>query len=1169
MSLAEKKRAEEKKMVLALIDELLWGKENHASELASVGFFGKIMNRLKSDALHKACRFAARFVRIEIKNIDVCYMQRGEPGPRPAQCKYSGADGILLKIRRVELYPMSVNSAASVGGEQSSSVPMTPAHSSIIMEEPSSWRQAIAQLPSIFLPSEGDSHESASRLHVSGIRLDLVTYPETWSVGESQGNGVQPTQSYLFPKYAKFSLKKNQAAKSIIGPELPQLVGPEMEQEKHTLLEQWEFSVTFRISCLGDSPKPLSEKFADIFDHQEQESNYLMDEELELYGEEGMTEEDLAEHNVQFHADLDGDEFTYQQQEEEQVEMQVMDQSSSDTRFWITCDVDVKAIILQANIASTGIAERLARRQSLIDKYQAHWLVRPNSAVISNEQAWWHHATGIILSSVDKLVTPNPPLSAIEDRRTSRLAYQKLYVGKHSRNHMFRDPDRRWFQRNTVGVDDEYSSNELSKLEKMLTLEEVAHYRLLAAGKYNQKLATDKSLLFFIATKIDLIVSQSHLEDKKPFREVFLHLDRERGTRGDFSLTYSVSCPKISLALDTRKHADDAIDEEIPFFVLSLKGIAGVYEHGSNGVFKIRALEAGATPQATEKPPRHILKSPSLLCHRVCKAADFIRYSATGKVKAETAYSRDTIFASVHISSRKSVGGLLVGDNSHENIANCIDSWTPGGSDIVIRVAAIGARLTGFKPEGIYRAKTLLGLAAEYKRTSSCLRRWYGKDRKIYVIPPSMYPCLSDAAAYVDDLVKSACALHGIPARTPVTFQFVSVTLKCPGIAFQIPYSYRYAMSLLSSSSSEKIIMSSKELVNASNKEKFNCCFMFTAVIQNIKLSTNLEGFNECFGKGLIHHIEGSGIVDAFSYLSEDERAKIAHSLAPSRFVFDGTSRQFTQVASGVSELRSRLREVEIMSMAKVWSYPEDIPAVSKGLKGRNTGIKSFLRSQRRNRQTSASEINLSESESKALEHDLDLSQSMYPIPIVPYIKVFGLLASAANKYTGMPQIPGESALSAGLENRGIQIWLSPVQLSHLACVSSQFKDLMKEFSAILKQSRGEMESMKAVTHYSVDESKIVTSPNKSFTALIRIKEISMIWMVRLIILSFVFHYDFNSIPLTYLWSFSDRLVPGVVRQGNLSNNGDCLLGRQIQLFSGLSGLHPFIVLVLLKSEHI
>ena len=1103
VSLAEKKRAEEKKMLLALIDELLWGKEKINSDQGSVGFFGKILNRLKNDALHKACQFAARFVRVEIKNIDVCYMQRGEPGPRPAQCKYSGADGILLKIRRAELYPISGNSAAAAPsrlGEQSSSVSMAQ-NGPIMMDEPTSWRQAISQLPGLFLSSEGDGREFVSRLHVSGIGLELVTYPETWSVGESQGNGMQPTQSYLFPKYAKFSLKKNQTIKrKSIGPELPQLVGPEMEQEKHTLLEQWEFSITFRISRPGDSPKPLSEKFMDIFDQQEQDKTCVIDE-MESYGGERMTEEDFAEDDSdELHADLDGQvsESGHHQQEEEQLEMQDMNQSSSDVRFWISCDLDVKAIILQVNIASTGIVERLAGRQSLISKYQAHWVARPKSPVISNEQAWWHHAGGIILSSVDKLICKKPPLAGIEDRRASRLAYQKLYVGRHCRNQMFRDPARRWFQRNTVGVDDEYSLSELAKLENMLSLEEIAHYRLLAAGKYNHKLATDKSLLFFIATKIDLIVSQSHLEDQKPFREVLLHLDRRAGSKGDFSLTYSVSCPKVSIALDTRRHADDAVDKEVPFFVLSVKGIAGVYEHGNNGLFKIRGLEAGPTSQSTEKPFRHVLKSPSLLCHRVCKAADFIRYSVTGKVKAETAYSRDTIFASVHISSRKSVGGLLVGENCHEDGARCMDSWIPGGSDIVIRVAAIGARVTGFKPEGIHRAKALLSLAAEYKNSSSCLRRWYGKDREIYETPPSMYPCLSDTAICVDQLVESACALHGTPVRAPVTFQFVSVTLKCPGIAFQIPYNYRYAMALSRGSSSEKRSMSSKELVKKSESKKIDCCFMFTAVIQNIKISTNLDGFNECFGKGLIHHIEGSGIVDAFSYLSEDERAKIAHSLAPSRFVFDGASRQFTQVASGVSELRSRLREIEIMSMAKVWSYPEDIPAISKGLKGRNTDIKSFLRAQRQNRHTfSASEINLSESESPAVGHDLDLSQSMYPIPIVPYIKIFDLLASAANKYTGMPQIPGESALSAGLLNRGIQIWLSPVQLSHLACVSSQFKDLIKESSAVLENSKGDKSSAEMITNFSPDDSKIATSPNKSFTALIRIKEISMIWMVR------------------------------------------------------------------------
>lgn len=90
---------------------------------------------------------------------------------------------------------------------------------------------------------------------------------------------------------------------------------------------------------------------------------------------------------------------------------------------------------------------------------------------------------------------------------------------------------------------------------------------------------------------------------------------------------------------------------------------------------------------------------------------------------------------------------------------------------------------------------------------------------------------------------------------------------------------------------------------------------------------------------GTIRRTDMSMVLDVFSVMAPESRAAIARHFVPARASFDAVRRQFSGVATPpaavLAEVKAQLREVELACMAKVWSYPEDMPAVIAGLRAR------------------------------------------------------------------------------------------------------------------------------------------------------------------------------------------------------------------------------------------
>ena len=159
-------------------------------------------------------------------------MQYGEPGPRPADCHLSGADGACLRIRSLALAPQGTSStcgagssveaaaaeaeaataartaaaaehsapgsvssvlegggaadsaegaAAADGGQDPGSGAAAAALAAALSGESSlSWRQLLLQVPSLLWASVATDRPSSTRLQLSGVSLSLLTFPSTW-----------------------------------------------------------------------------------------------------------------------------------------------------------------------------------------------------------------------------------------------------------------------------------------------------------------------------------------------------------------------------------------------------------------------------------------------------------------------------------------------------------------------------------------------------------------------------------------------------------------------------------------------------------------------------------------------------------------------------------------------------------------------------------------------------------------------------------------------------------------------------------------------------------------------------------------------------------------------------------------------------------------------------
>lgn len=1059
------KALEERRRALALVDEILWGfstSENKTKRSSIHQFLARYIGHWKSSALYGVVQFAIQCIHIELGNIEVYYMQQGEPGPRPSHCKYSGRDAAYLKIRAISLEPVSDVLECDNGSGMKTS-----------------WNRLMGSLSG---KDNGNvSHYktvSSANIRISGLSLDLLTYPDTWRSTLSRSTNGKASQ-FSFPKYTNMGISpekqklenfNNTVAQTFVQWCDDSLIETKLslaDEETHRIINQWEVSVVLRVIPPGLSP--------------------VEDEHCKENGKENVKQGDQSSDDE--HGDLDIDPSSRPSSATTRVV------STPNNAFTIALETNIKALILNIDLAAIGVLERMAGRVSLARRFEMHWSKRPDVPVFSNEVTWWRHAGDAVHYEVKRLVRRNVSLSSVDARRLRRLQYQPLYVSKFIRNPMFRDPNRRWYQRSTV-IADEAGMKSMENLEEDLTLEEIAHFRYMAAAKYNRVLEASVHLKTFTASKIDYIIAQLHLGNSFT-REMLLHLDCLPSKEPPFKVIASVRCPKVSVVLDSRKYADEQ-DIGVPFFVSSLKDIYCSWRLGSRTKIGITSLEMGPTDSPTSSVLFTSVASPSLLCHRVCRAADFTRYTVTGHVRAQTINSNDSSFLEIEIIPKIGNGGITVSTGcEHTHAQRLIEQWRPAGAHIRVKVAAIGAKLSEFHDENDY-SKILFSLIGLYRRSNAYTKRW-NRMGDAFEIGSSKYPMLVEKAPTICDLVEDACSRSSLPTASRVRVSPNSLLLECPGVALQMPYKYKFTVKHRVIQEFEEDKEPAEETIETKSIPNFlgpgefsDSRYMITAVIQNIRLSSDKERFGNFFDEGTIDRTEVIALIDIFSYLSEDERNDITHKLAPSRYIYDEDTREFKQVASGVSNFKQKLTELELTSMAKVWAYPEDMPTISKGADERTP---SFDFSQETEQ--------LRSSRSAILSGDLDfakphpspsstfLAKSRYPIPIVPFIKSYDSMASIASRISGMPQVPGESCTSIGLYVRAVQLWLSPIQLAHLKCMTETLLHKVREAGSALGSDKAEEKLEGQASKNSTETNTLQVLQVK-----VHVQQISLIWMI-------------------------------------------------------------------------
>lgn len=1115
-----------RRQALSLIDEILWGVQQEVSNQTSEpGLVRRIFGRLRNSVLHAIARVVMRSVHVELRDVRLMYLQHGEPGPRPSLCKYSGRDAAELRVR---------------------SLVLEPKESATDLDERAGPQRAEA----------GTLSEAIVALHLglSGISLDLFTYPDTWEmadVSELPGASMpSPTRrsrttNFSFPKYAKTGTsperKKMERLKDTAAYAYFELSGDDgcsmtsklalADEEVHRVVNQWEVSAVLSVLPAGVTRasrpsrsccRPFADRWEDIGKADEKDGAHGADEEIEDYPDRVLGEPGPSR----------------------PAEAELIRTESA--AFGLTLDVDIKALMLDVNLSSLGIAQRLKGRLGLVSKYNTHWSARPEVPVESNEILWWHHAGRAALEEVRRLVRWQVPLgrdvNGIEQRRANRLIYEPLYLSKHSRNILFRDPNRRWYQRNTITVADDASMKVLANMEEHLSVEEVGHFRLMAAAKYNHVLASSLNMKEFIATKVDYIISQL-TQGTLASRDVLLHLDCVPKPDRAFALDVAVRCPKVSLALDTRLHAAANVDS-VAYYACSVKHLHAGWKLGGGMSLSVKSMSMGPADCSSGEIIFVSVASPSLLCHRVCKAADFTRYAVTGHVRADNiaSHSVDTAFIEMNVDPVLGVGGVTVDSLGDEgrSVVERIENWKPAGRDIQVSVAAIGAKMSALADEGSDYSRVLLRLVGRYRRSNTYTRSWNraaepfhigtarGPPRRATYSPPSRTysnsACLSrhqplrERFASVADLVQDSCSRSLTPTTSLTKLSNNTIRVECPGIAFQVPYAYRYSLSretalaILETEEmgEETMARTPTAKVNVPKSGFDGSKYMLTMVTQNIRLTSHVDSFARYYrgGAGLI--AEGGFMVDLFSYLSDDERNAISEKLAPMKYVFDEESKEFIQEASGVDVLKRKLRHLEIVSMAKVWAYPDDASLIARAARPRTPSFDLPKENDDSVREGPAQEMRL-----PAVKM---LEKSRYPMPIVPYLKTYGALGCVATRVSGEPVVPGDKSLSAGLFIRGIQAWLSPIQLGHLKCLTETLRDKVRlagdalvdgpeegegedDQSEMMFSSNGTStpESGAQADGQPVDEAPLEGlggSSRKLLRAKIHVQQASMVWMI-------------------------------------------------------------------------
>ncbi|KAL6785838.1 hypothetical protein ACKKBG_A00370 [Auxenochlorella protothecoides x Auxenochlorella symbiontica] len=681
----------------------------------------------------------------------------------------------------------------------------------------------------------------------------------------------------------------------------------------------------------------------------------------------------------------------------------------------------------------------------------------------------------------------------------------------------------------------------LEAIEAALTLEQVAHFRLALAATHNARLASDPALLRFIADKVDGIVL--HRGQLDPGLEtLLLHGDQPSllepttptaGPAAGVDLRLSLTCPKLGVALEVASARlgaaaagpggatspaptaapDDTMDggDRRPprYICLALLGAALRLDAHGGAQLRVRELACGGARAPAAHPAPKIVSCPSRVCRHVCKAAEFFRYAVTGGMLSESAEGEaedegEVDFLHMAVSPRPGVGGAVVGSPSPRDPGWSPADWVPGGSNVVLSVAAVGVT---------YREHVIGALLDFADSCEACKHEpwlWSRQcggpgpgappPRDPPPLPPAApprrrLPALPARPPGLEDMVLAMNAATGAAVASPLTLPTLGLEVRCPGIAAQLPYSHTLYLRHLDRDSTPGTLFSvSPELAGGGEERAGDArrgapagagprrgaaprpalTYRLTLAAQNLRVVVSGEAAGSALSGGCARRVDATAFVDLFSYLSRESRAVIAAHLLPAREGLDALRAPLSDEAhrAATQGLQEALREAEIPSMAKVWAYPEDMPAILAGIREQQSGLAggagtgsgagggadgSDANKGRRPRASPAGAPAPPPPPhppvSSLVTGDAALA---YPMPLVPFLKVGPLRASMLERLEAAPSAPSGAAIMLAGTVFGVQAWVSPLHLWHLLSVELTVRRMVQRFraSSLLAEKR-------------------------------------------------------------------------------------------------------------------
>ena len=426
-------------------------------------------------------------------------------------------------------------------------------------------------------------------------------------------------------------------------------------------------------------------------------------------------------------------------------------------------------------------------------------------------------------------------------------------------------------------------------------------------------------------------------------------------------------------------------------------------------------------------------------------------------------------------------------------------------------------------------------------------------DRSSVSMEPQWPPSLPLSPISVTEMVETAFATAHEPILGRLVLPSTSFVLNCPGFALQLPYKHKNSASLFKATGRRRAMRNlpgpgeeegggesipaggldvgdltpntpgagtstsanggagagnaprpSSTLGENQESESDTTAdaltYMFTVTLQNILINVDGEDFEMALTGGTARRIQGCGYLDVFSYLSRSSRRALARHIMPSKVIFDPTQRRFTEEVAGIEALELELREIELCAMAKVWSYPEDMPSILKARKEQSgyskhpvssDGVEVGGEGSRRNPSTG---LDAATGLAKIMP-ELLKSPNQYPIPLLPYLKVGGTHGNLVQRLTAAPDDPGGAVLTAAAKVLGVQAWVSPMHVWHLVSLESTIRGILRYLvGSSIAETVAERKAEAAAAVSMPD--RPVPRPRRHLLFSLEVDQVSLLWLI-------------------------------------------------------------------------